>query len=73
MLAAKIKEGQNSVVRDKYFTFTCEADNVDDATSILSRFETQFISLFKTLGVDDMTALSGEDRVNLFALHYTSR
>ena len=65
MLAAKIKEGQNSVVRDKYFTFTCEADNVDDATSILSRFETQFISLFKTLGVDDMTALSGEDRINL--------
>lgn len=65
MLANKIKEGQNSVIREKYFTFTCESENLDEATSTLARFETQFISLFKTIGVDDMSALSGEQRINL--------
>ena len=65
MLANKIKEGQNSVIREKYFTFTCESENLDEATSTLSRFETQFISLFKTIGIDDMSALSGEERINL--------
>ncbi|WP_122791343.1 VirB4-like conjugal transfer ATPase, CD1110 family [Intestinibacillus sp. Marseille-P6563] len=65
MLASKIKEGQNSIVREKYFTYATEAEDLEDATSILARFETQFIGLFKSLGVDDMTSLTGEERINL--------
>jgi len=61
----KVKEGQNSTVREKYFVYTVKADDYETAQSALSRFETQFITLFKNMDVDDVHVLSGAERINV--------
>lgn len=60
----KLKEGQNSTVREKYFVYTAKAEDYETAQSALARFETQFIALFRNMDVEDVHVLSGQERIN---------
>ena len=64
MLNDKALEGQNSILREKYLTFSAFAPDHDSAISTLSRIETDVLGNFKSLGCDVKT-LSGVERLEL--------
>lgn len=64
VLADKALEGQNSILREKYFTITAEATDYTSAKAALARLETDFSGHFKDLGCN-VTALSGLQRLEL--------
>lgn len=64
IVADKALEGQNSILREKYFTLTAEASDYQGAKTALSRLEEDFTSHFKTLGCQ-VTSLSGLQRLEL--------
>lgn len=64
MLGEKALEGQNSVVREKYLTFSTAAPSYDSAIPALARLDTDFSENLKGLGSDCMT-LSGTQRLEL--------
>lgn len=70
MLTERALEGQNSVLRDKYITFSTRANNYSNAVQTLSRLETDLLSNFKSLGCDTKV-LSGKERLEL--IHNTLR
>lgn len=70
MLSEKALEGQNSILREKYLTFTCSAGNYEAAVASLARLETDITSNFKALGCKIKT-LTGLERVEL--LHHMFR
>lgn len=67
MLADKALQGQNSILREKYLTFSTFAADHEAAISALSRIETDVLGNFKTLGCNAKT-LSGAERLEL--LHH---
>lgn len=64
MLAQKALEGQNSMIREKYLTFSTNAPSYEAAIQSLARLETDLTSHFKALGCDVKT-LSGKERLEL--------
>ncbi len=64
MLNEKAHQGQNSILREKYLTFSATAENHKSAISILSRIETDVLGNFKSLGCDTKV-LSGCERLEL--------
>lgn len=64
MLADKVLEGENSIVRDKYLTLTAPADNYETAKAILGRFEADFGNQLKNLGCE-VIPLTGLQRLEL--------
>lgn len=64
MLAGKALEGQNSMIREKYLTFSTNAPSYEAAIQSLARLETDLTSHFKALGCDVKT-LSGKERLEL--------
>ncbi len=64
MLAQKALEGQNSIIREKYFTFSAKAPSYEAAVSTLARVETDFIRHFKLLGCD-ISVQTGTQRLEL--------
>lgn len=64
MLAEKALEGQNSLLREKYITFSTKATSYVNAISTLARLETDIVSQFKNLGCDVKT-LNGIERLEL--------
>ena len=51
MLKNQLEKGNNGLVKQKYITFSIEADNLAAAKSRLSRIETDVLNNFKVLGV----------------------
>lgn len=68
ILADKAMEGQNSIIREKYFTLTTPASNYADSRAALSRIESDYSGLFKSLGCSTQT-LSGSQRLQLIHHH----
>lgn len=64
MLAEKVLEGQNSILREKYLTFSTSAPTYEAAIAALARLETDLIGHFKSLGCD-VKPLSGLERLEL--------
>ena len=64
MLAQKALEGQNSIVREKYLTFTTTATSYKAAISALARLETDLVGYYKSLGCETNT-LNGTERLEL--------
>jgi type IV secretory pathway VirB4 component len=64
MLNDKAHQGQNSILREKYLTFSATAPNYKAAIPILSRIETDILGNFKSLGCDTKV-LSGCERLEL--------
>lgn len=64
MLAAKALEGQNSILREKYLTFSTAATSYDTAIPALARLETDLIGHFKALGCD-VQSVDGAARLGL--------
>jgi len=64
MLNDKALQGQNSILREKYLTFSTFASDYESAISALSRIETDVMGNFKALGCD-VKALSGTERLEL--------
>lgn len=64
MLEQKALQGQNSIIRNKYITFTVNANSPSTAVMALGRLETQLLGNLKTLGCGS-SPLSGVRRVNL--------
>ncbi|HBR30872.1 MAG TPA: conjugal transfer protein, partial [Clostridiales bacterium] len=62
MLAAKALEGQNSILREKYMTFSTSATSYESSIPPLARLETDLIGHFKALGCD-VQMLSGSERL----------
>lgn len=65
MLHEKALQGQNSILREKYLTFSSFAPDHESAIQYLSRIETDIYNNFKALGCD-MKTLSGAERLELF-------
>lgn len=65
MLHEKALQGQNSIMREKYLTFSVFASDHESAIQYLARVETDIYSNFKALGCD-MKTLSGAERLELF-------
>lgn len=65
MLSDKVLQGQNSVIREKYLTFTVEAADEEQARLKLSRIEADTIANFKQLSGDktEIEQLSGHERL----------
>ena len=51
MLKNQLEKGNNGLVKQKYITFSIEADNLSAAKARLSRIETDVLNNFKVLGV----------------------
>ena len=64
ILGEKALQGQNSLLREKYVTFSTNATSYINAISVLSRLETDLISQFKGLGCD-VSTLNGLQRLEL--------
>lgn len=64
MLADKVLEGENSIVRDKYLTLTAPADGYESAKAILNRLEADISNQFKNLGCETQT-MTGLQRLEL--------
>lgn len=62
MLAAKALEGQNSILREKYITFSTAATSYDTAIPALARLETDLMGHYKALGCE-VAVMSGIDRL----------
>lgn len=62
MLAAKALEGQNSILREKYITFSTAATSYETAIPALARLETDLMGHYKALGCE-VAAMSGIDRL----------
>lgn len=62
MLAAKALEGQNSMLREKYITFSTAATSYEAAIPTLARLTTDLTGQFKSLGCD-IQEMSGTDRL----------
>ncbi len=66
MLEDKTLQGQNSIVREKYISFSVEAESYEAAYSALSRIETDVSNQLKGLGCKVMP-LSGEERLGFIS------
>lgn len=64
MLAQRALEGQNSIVREKYLTFSTTATSYEAAIPALARLETDLSGHFKALGCETKT-LNGTERLEL--------
>ena len=64
MLAEKALQGQNSILREKYLTFSTAATSYDTAIPALARLETDLAGHFKALGCD-VHPQSGLERLEL--------
>lgn len=64
MLAEHAIEGKNTLLRDKYVTFSTPAQDYNQAKSALIRLEEEYSSSFKALGCDVAT-LSGIQRLEI--------
>ena len=64
MLSEKALEGKNSILREKYITFSTGATSYLNAKATMPRLETDLISQFKNLGCD-VKSLSGLERLEL--------
>lgn len=62
MLLQRAIEGQNSVVRDKFFSFSVYSENYEAAVAQLSRIETDISSKFRDLGCT-VKSLNGKERL----------
>lgn len=69
VLEEKALEGQNSIIREKYFTVATQAQDYLSAKAALSRIETDFTGQLKSLGCNVMNQ-SGIQRLELIH-HYT--
>lgn len=64
ILSSKALEGDNSILREKYITFSTFAPSYNIATSSLARIEDDIVSLFKGMGCD-VSILSGYERLKI--------
>lgn len=64
IIASKALEGQNSMIREKYVTFTTTSPSYESAIQATARLETDIISHFKALGCD-VQSLTGHNRLEL--------
>ena len=64
MLKNQLSKGNNGLVKQKYITFTIEANNPIAARSRLSRIETDILNNFKVLGVTAYP-LTGQERLKI--------
>ena len=64
MLSEKALQGQNSILREKYLTFSTNSNSHTTAISALSRLESDLMGYFKTLGCD-VKQSSGLERLEL--------
>lgn len=62
MLSEKALQGQNSILREKYLTFSIKAANYEAAIPALARLETDIMTNFKALGCD-IKLTSGAERL----------
>lgn len=62
MLRAQLEKGNNGLVKNKYLTFTIEADNHKTAKARLERIETDVLNHFKQLGAQ-ANGLNGKERL----------
>lgn len=70
MLREKSAQGQNSIIREKYLTFTVRANSLEDAVPVLARVETDILANFKALSGNEGTGcdartLTGLERLEL--------
>ena len=64
MLGEKALEGQNSILREKYITFSTSATSYETAIPALARLETDLTGHFKALGCD-VQIIEGVTRLQL--------
>lgn len=64
MLSEKALQGQNSIFRDKYLTFSTSATSYANAISSLARLESDLMGHFKSLGCE-VKESSGLERLEL--------
>lgn len=64
MIAGKAKEGQNSIIRDRYVTFSVKAVTSDAALQALARLEAEYTNNFKALGCE-VSSMTGLQRLEL--------
>ena len=64
MLKNQLAKGNNGLVKQKYITFSIEADNLAAAKSRLARLETDILNNFKVLGVS-AHPLNGAERLKV--------
>lgn len=68
MLANKALEGQNSLLREKFITFSTAAPTYEAAIGALARIDTDISAHFKSLGCNVQT-LTGKQRLELIHAH----
>ena len=64
MIRRQLASGHNGIVRDKYITFSVQAENVHKARATLKRIEGDVLQNFKVLGVQ-AEPLDGAERLRI--------
>lgn len=65
VLLSKMAEGKNNLVKEKYFTVSVEAENIDIASTIFKRLDTEISQKVERINTKQTPPLSTEDRLNI--------
>ena len=66
ILEAKINEGKNNIIHEKYLTVSIEAPNIDEAVATYGRLDTEIASRIKKINGAETVPMSIEERLNVF-------
>lgn len=66
ILKAKINEGKNNIIHEKYLTVSIEAPNIDEAVVTYSRLDNEIASRIKKINGAETVPMSIEERLNVF-------
>ena len=65
ILLAKINEGRNNIIHEKYLTISIEAPGIDDAVNSFSRLDTEISSRIKKINGVDTVPMTTEERLSV--------
>ena len=65
ILISHMNEGRNNLMREKYFSISLEADNIDVATAQFARLDTEISASIKKINGCDSPALTAVERLSI--------
>ena len=65
MMKAKISEGRNNLIKEKYLTVSCSADSLEDARTLFARLDSEIAANLKKIGDSTTRTLSIVERLEI--------
>lgn len=65
IMISKINEGRNNLMKEKYLTATIEAEDIESATGVFARLDTEISLAIKRINQADTFPMTIEERLNI--------